>query len=411
VNNTNLWPPIANYMDKTFQLLRSSFFHVVPTVIWFAWADSMDRAGIVKDNQTPKGILFDTFTANVKADVPQPAARTVENPYANKILLAHVAGQFVAEQSITELAQNVFKFTTNAGGLLVKTSAGPLWAGPADTKKTMAISNTSDLQKWVSELAKYKLDFHAWHDISGQAVANETALIAQVALTQGVDSMVLDLDVSRLILRNSGEIRNFMTALKKLLPATYHIGLSFDARPESFAAVNLPEWYPFINSWHPKVYHWQFSNAQQGPESYLKAVFDALKPYPKPIIPILQAEAVNGKPVPPDQIRQAAILSLNTYHVTGLSYWRLGAIGLQEFSAIQSIGMAGRGGDTLTALSNVRIRSTPSIVNDSNVTGAIKAGETITVLEHRVIGAIAWVRHSRGWTVVRNANTADSYFG
>jgi hypothetical protein len=55
----------------------------------------------------------------------------------------------------------------------------------------------------------------------------------------------------------------------------------------------------------------------------------------------------------------------------------------------------------------VRIRATPSLTGAVN--GTLKPGEQITVLERSVIGSILWVRHSRGWTAARNAQTAEVF--
>ncbi|MEP7284563.1 MAG: hypothetical protein ABI947_02190 [Chloroflexota bacterium] len=415
VNNASFWPPIATYMLKTFQLMRSTYFFNVPVVIWFAWADSMDNAGIVKDNQNPKGVLFDTFFQNVRAD--QPAyTRTIDAPYDGKVMLGHVAGQFVAEASIGELAQRIFLSAGNVGALLVKTSAGTSWEGQTDSKVAMAISSSADVQRWASELTKYHLDFHAWHDVSGQNIAAETALIVQIAMSPGVGSLVLDLDPTRLTLKTGADIRNFMIGLKRALPATYHIGVTFDSRPETFGTVNLPEWFPFINSWHPKIFHWLFGNTLQGPQPFIAATFNALKAYPKPIVPMLQAEASAGKPVPPDQIKQAAKIVLESYNTPAVTFWRTGAIGPAEFGAIQTVYVPYTAGFTPTNPPDVlvvqintplRIRASASIT--ASVVGTLQPGEQITVLERRVIGTTAWVRHSRGWTVARDGQTGEVY--
>jgi hypothetical protein len=336
VNNQNFWPTIANYMLKTFQLIHNVLFYSCPVMIWFAWADSQDRAGIVHDNQQQKGAIFDTFFQNVKADVPA-YSRTIDAPYNGKVMLAHIAGQAVGEQTIADLARTVGTNATNVRALLVLTSGGTAWAGQTDAKKSLAINGPADLANWSAEFAKYRVDLHAWHVVAGKDVPTETALIAQAALAPGIGSIVLELDPKLLAIKASNDIRNFMIALKQKLPATFHIAASFDGRPENFAGVSLAEWYPFISSWHPKVFHWQWSNAQQGPDSALTAVFNALKQYPKPVIPILQAEPTGGQRVPPDQIKKAAKLSFDTYNAPAVTYWRLGAIGPAEFAAIQTV--------------------------------------------------------------------------
>lgn len=70
VNNESFWPTIGNYMRQTFLFIRNTLTNICPVLIWFAWADSQDRAGIVHDNQQHKGAIFDAFTQNVRGDTP-----------------------------------------------------------------------------------------------------------------------------------------------------------------------------------------------------------------------------------------------------------------------------------------------------------------------------------------------------
>jgi hypothetical protein len=201
------------------------------------------------------------------------------------------------------------------------------------------------------------------------------------------------------------------------LPGTYHIGVSFDGRPDYFKFVNLPEWFPFINSWHPKVFHWQFSAGQQNPAAYLTATFSALRAYPKPVVPMLQAEPTDGQRVPPEHIRQAARLSFETYNVPAVSFWRLETVGPQEFNAIQGVYVPWTAGlapaparpDVLVTQTTapLRIRVTPAM--DAAIVGYLQPGERITIRERSVIGPTVWVRHDRGWSVSRNASTGETY--
>lgn len=61
-----LWPKIAQYMRETYNYLKTR--SDVPAAVWFAWSDSQDRAGIVHDDQTPKGQIYSQFFANLQAD-------------------------------------------------------------------------------------------------------------------------------------------------------------------------------------------------------------------------------------------------------------------------------------------------------------------------------------------------------
>jgi hypothetical protein len=414
--NHGAWPGIANYMNRTFALIRNNYFHIVPTLIWFGWSDSMDNAGIVTSDQQSKGMIFDTFFQLLRTD-QSAYTRPASTPFDGKVLLTQISGDLVAEQSIAELVQRIHSLAPNVKGLLVKSSLGATWEGPSDNKKALAISGPGDLARWTIELAKYRMDLHALHEVWGSDIPAEIALVTQAAQAPGVMSLVLDLDASKLTLKSSDAVRNYMLSLRRALPGNYHIGLSFDGRPDYFKYVHVLDWYPFINSWHPKIFHWQFSGGQQGPATYLAALFEALKNYARPIVPMLQAEPTNSKPVPPAQIRQAARLSFESYPAVGVSYWRLGAIGPQEFAAIQGVSVPWAAGliptpppqDTLITQTTapLRIRTGPSL--DTGIIGYLQPGERINALERKVIGSMLWVRHDRGWSMARNGATGEIY--
>lgn len=80
VNNASLWSVIGNYMRQTFTYVRN-VASICPVLIWFAWADSQDNAGIVHDNQQHKGAIWDAFAQNVRDDAANPkSADPVELP-------------------------------------------------------------------------------------------------------------------------------------------------------------------------------------------------------------------------------------------------------------------------------------------------------------------------------------------
>ncbi len=141
VNNTGFWPTIANYMQNTFSLIHGALFYSCPVVIWFAWADSQDRAGIVHDDQQQKGLIFDTFFKNAKADIPT-YKRTIDAPYNGKVMLAHIAGQAVGEQTVADLAHTMGTYATNVRALIVLTSGGTAWAGQTELTGRQNLPNT-----------------------------------------------------------------------------------------------------------------------------------------------------------------------------------------------------------------------------------------------------------------------------
>ena len=80
VNNQALWPVIGTYMRNTFTLIHSTLWSIAPVLIWFGWSDSMDSAGIVHDNQSHKGVIWDAFAANVQADSANPNPPLLPEP-------------------------------------------------------------------------------------------------------------------------------------------------------------------------------------------------------------------------------------------------------------------------------------------------------------------------------------------
>lgn len=57
------YPAITRYFGDLFRHIAEDHAAQVPVVIWFAWSDNMENAGIVKSDGTPKEGLFDSFTA------------------------------------------------------------------------------------------------------------------------------------------------------------------------------------------------------------------------------------------------------------------------------------------------------------------------------------------------------------
>jgi len=52
---------VADYMERTFDLIEAKYSDRVPVLIWFAWSDIMREAGITDVNGVPKEHIYETF--------------------------------------------------------------------------------------------------------------------------------------------------------------------------------------------------------------------------------------------------------------------------------------------------------------------------------------------------------------
>ena len=94
----------------------------------------------------------------------------MSTPYDGKVGLWHVAGGWVGEDSVEELAQMVKTKMPSVDAIFVKTNDGNEWEGHFDTKESMEINGPDDIAKWVTTLDDYGLEFHAWCVVKGEDV-------------------------------------------------------------------------------------------------------------------------------------------------------------------------------------------------------------------------------------------------
>jgi uncharacterized protein YgiM (DUF1202 family) len=57
------YPAVAKYMRDMYATVASNHVLQVPVIIWFAWSDNMENAGVVTSNGSRKAHIFDAFTA------------------------------------------------------------------------------------------------------------------------------------------------------------------------------------------------------------------------------------------------------------------------------------------------------------------------------------------------------------
>jgi hypothetical protein len=57
------YPAVAKYLRDLYTLVARTHLQQVPVIIWFAWSDNMENAGIVTKDGAGKAHIFDAFTA------------------------------------------------------------------------------------------------------------------------------------------------------------------------------------------------------------------------------------------------------------------------------------------------------------------------------------------------------------
>jgi len=255
----------------------------------------------------------------------------VTTPYDGKVAAWYVYGGAVGERTIDELAATIKHYAPAVGAVFVKVLDGTDWMGTfestSDPKPNLAINGTNDINRWVSTLAKYNLDFHAWALPKGVDPQTEGHLMSQVCQQPGVQSLILDVEGGTGFYRGGRDsVRPLMTALRSAIPASYHIGLSMDPRPNHYNEIYPDEWFPFINSLHPQAYWGAFGVS---PDVALQETYSTWGHYGSPIIPALQGYNVDHA-----SMDRARNLAISTYGALGISWYTLGGIGPAQFPAV-----------------------------------------------------------------------------
>ena len=108
-----------------------------------------------------------------------------------------------------------------------------------------------------------------------------------------------------------------MLALRRGLGTRFHIGLSVDPRSQHYHTIFPSEWSPFVDSIHPQTY---WNTFRTTPEAALSSVWTVWGGFDKPIIPVLQSNAVSGEQT------EAHTLATQVHGAKGISWWRSGVI-------------------------------------------------------------------------------------
>ncbi len=262
---------------------------------------------------------------------PAPIPPQQATPYDGKVAVWHWKGDSLAENTIADVAKNIKAVAPYVKALFVKTSDatardGAQWQGFWDTKRALAIDGPQSIDAWVSTLNQYGIEFHAWCVPKGSHLEAETNIIIQVCNRAGVKSLILDVEpYDGFWEGGKDQIRPYMTRIRRGIPGSFHIGLAVDPRSGHYDSIYPQEWFPFVNSVHPQDY---WATFRRTPEDTLEETYRVWGSYGKPIIPVLQGDAI------PTDMTAAATLATQQYRSTGVSWWRLGVITSTGWKAI-----------------------------------------------------------------------------
>jgi murein DD-endopeptidase MepM/ murein hydrolase activator NlpD len=314
--------PSTRYRDVG-DLLRNTIVAYYPasrTGDGWVWVEQFGRSGWVSLNV----VSFEDIDS-------QPPTTRTPTPYDGRIGLWHWRGDSIAENTIDELAQNIKRYAPLVKAIMVKTSdwtptTGAQWMGFWDSKRNLAIDGPASIDRWVSTLARYGLEFHAWCVPRGGDPIAESSLIVQACLRPGVRSMILDVEpYDGYWIGGQAGVRPFMTRVRRAIPGAFHVGMTVDPRSQHYESIYPLEWFPFVNSIHPQTY-WEIF--RDTPEEALAESYGVWGNYGRPIIPLLQGDADVR------QMQEAHVLATQRHKATGVSWWRIGVMGAAELQAI-----------------------------------------------------------------------------
>lgn len=238
-------------------------------------------------------------------------------PYDGKVAVWHWKGSVIPQSTIRDALDDIKAKAPNVSQIWVKITNGTSWMSEYDSSE-LAISGASSVDQWVSACQSAGLEFHAWCVPKGLNVSQEAAIIVEACARAGVQSLILDIEPYADYWQGGAEaVRPFMLELRRGLGTRFHIGMSVDPRPQHYHTVFPSEWSPFVDSIHPQTYWKTFRTT---PEASLASVWTVWGGFNKPIIPVLQGDALASEQT------EAHTLSTQAHGAKGLSWWRYGVI-------------------------------------------------------------------------------------
>lgn len=347
----------------------------------------------------------------------------MSTPFDKRIIWIHWMGRAVGEDTIEELVRTVKTHSPNVKGIAIKVSDGADWQGKYDDNPNMAINGPDDILRWAKILARNGLQTHLWCVVRGQDVDEEARVIGTAARVRGIRSMILDVEAGEGYFGGATPdiARRLINKIHNAAPNNLHFALNFDARGTHPQAIFIDEWLPFMDSLHPMVYHWHFSEGTRGPRLYLDEAFRNLEKYNLPIVPMLQAynDPSSGTRVPEDHIYEAGIYSFQK-GAAGISYFRLGTAGPLEFGAISRIDPnnipplepVGDIREFVVSTHILNVRTEPAIDARTLIPGAqLSLGQRVQVQvdTRTAANGYVWWRHFTGWSAERTLDSSEVY--
>ena len=201
--------------------------------------------------------------------------------FDKKIFWVHWMGRMVPEDTMDELIRNVKARTPNVGGIAIKTSDGEFWQGKYDSDNDMAINGEEDILRWAKQLARNGLQTYLWCVVRGDNIPEESRVIGLACRTRGIRAMILDVETGPSYFggKTAEDARRLINRVRNAAPNDLHIALNFDARGSHPAGIHIDEWLPHVDSVHPMVYHWHFSEGTKEPDAYLDEAFRVCRQY------------------------------------------------------------------------------------------------------------------------------------